>query len=272
MAACEQKCAERVILKSFLGQQGIRGQVTSQERPDFLVDSADGPLGVELTQYHCTTSEGGSPERRLTHEMSNVLCHLRKIARRPEYAHLHGLDVILGPQSGDGPHRRDREPLALEVIKYVSTCADAVRTTGHMREQRPFVDEGGEGDYKLMDKYLRYISIGPVGHDTFTATICLTGFVSVNIASLQQCIGKKINMYRRLAPHAKRLWLLVYAQGDVNSACLPSPDVVKDVLESREGAELRRLVRSGDGHRGERGNPFERVFLYDFARGIAYGL
>jgi hypothetical protein len=71
------KDRERFFVESFLRSVGWRyTRIDNSERPDFVVQRPDGPLGIEVTEVFGDEADGGSPRKAIESNRSRLLVQL----------------------------------------------------------------------------------------------------------------------------------------------------------------------------------------------------
>jgi len=214
------------------------GEILPNERPDFLVETIRGRVGIELTEYHVQESgkSRGSQMRAREATEDEVLRRAAEQYRSKDLP-LVAVRVTWHPHEAFG-RRRTAELAADLVRKYLPEPHHSVTIRRHRHPAARNLPEDVASLYILRRQSISKSSWTPV-RAAFVPTI-----VPPDLQGILRKKEARVPSYRR---HCREVWLLVVARG----------------LEPSTFGDVGREVK---GHRFESG--FDRVFLLHHFDGL----
>lgn len=146
-----QKREEKTVVDHYLDIRGIQGTLVASERPDFLVTTASGMLGVEVTAYHGNVGKDGGSKGREVESTWEALLEFAATCRQ-RFPDVNRLNVWLNFRTRRVPPRTEFEPFCSSVVAFLQRNRE--RVTSRYLDIR--VDEASDG---LLARYVSRVTV-----------------------------------------------------------------------------------------------------------------
>lgn len=189
MTRTSQKKEEWAVADRYTRLRGIVGTVEASERPDFLVTTPAGTLGIEVTAYHANLGSDGGSAGREVESAWEALLEFAAVYRE-QFPEINRLNCWLNFRSHRLPSRSQFEPFCAAVV--------ALLQRNRSRATRAYLDipVNAEAD-GILARYVSKVTIreAKAWLDWYWPAHS-GGGVGTSDHELMAVLGKKLGSYR----------------------------------------------------------------------------
>lgn len=210
-----QKDEERFYAAEYVHRRGIEGQIAEREHPDFVIDTRDGVIGIEVVSY------GNRSGRKVNSAWETLLDYAAKFRER--HPDLNRFGARLHFRTYRMPPPRMYEPFCESVARLLRQNVD-LPARGEWRTVR--IDSTDP----MLGRYLSHIEVyGVRFYSDWEWPALMNGGIGTSDAEMLAAVERKLSEYRQ-PTHISESHLVVYGRGPQRTR-IASP-ISADHLES----------------------------------------